>query len=248
MFEICYAGGGAGEGFNLAHSLGGRNINDPRSAEQGGLYDGYGQNTMPSTVYNMFAEGDTRREGTIIVYADEAKKVQDLVAAGELPAGSTFAVSSEQENYEGLGHYKLHPRKESTSAVDAGNNHYNSWRIYRYADVLLMAVELEARMNGSVSTAAQGWFDQIRDRAFGDTNHRISLAGKTKDEILEIIFDERGYEFIDEMQRWFDIMRFDKGTEILASKGWTEKYRYFPICQSEIDRSKGGLTQNKAWL
>ena len=33
-----------------------------------------GQGTMPSTVYNMFEEGDTRREGTCIVYADEAKK------------------------------------------------------------------------------------------------------------------------------------------------------------------------------
>ena len=66
-------------------------------------------------------------------------------------------------------------------------------------------------------------------------------------EILDILFKERGYEFIDEMQRWFDILRFDKGTEILGSKGWTEKYRYFPIDQSEIDRSKGGLTQNPGW-
>lgn len=248
MFEICYAGGNAGEGFNLAHSLGGRDIVDPRSAEQGGLYNGYGQNTMPSTVYNMFAEGDTRREGTIIVYADEMKKVEELAAAGELPAGSTFVVSDKQENYEGLGHYKLHPRKESTSSVNPDNNHFNSWRIFRYADVLLLAVELEVKMNGSVSTQAQGWFDQIRDRAFGDTNHRINLSGKSKEELLDIIFDERGYEFIDEMQRWFDIMRFDKGEELLSSKGWTEKYRYFPICQSEIDKSKGGLTQNDAWL
>ncbi|WP_455607799.1 hypothetical protein [Bacteroides rodentium] len=38
--------------------MGGRNIVDPRSAEQGGLGEGYGQNTMPSTVYNMFKEGD----------------------------------------------------------------------------------------------------------------------------------------------------------------------------------------------
>ena len=173
---------------------------------------------------------------------------KELVAAGALAAGSTFVVSDKQENYEGLGHYKLHPRKESTSSVNPDSNHYNSWRIFRYADVLLLAVELEIRMNGSVSSQAQGWFNQIRDRAFGDKNHRINLSGKSKEELLDIIFDERGYEFIDEMQRWFDIMRFDKGEEILASKGWTEKYRYFPICQSEIDKSKGGLTQNEAWL
>ena len=65
---------------------------------------------------------------------------------------------------------------------------------------------------------------------------------------MDIIFEERGYEFIDEMQRWFDIMRFDKGEEILASKGWTERYRYFPISSNEINASNGALTQNPGWL
>ena len=248
IYEVAYAGNNSGESFGLVQSLGGRNIVDPRSAEEGGLLEGYGQNTMPSTVYKMFAEGDTRREGTVIVYAEEAAKVAKMVADGDLPQGSAFSVSDQQENYEGLGHYKIHPRKETTSAINPSSNHFNAWRIYRYADVLLLAVELEARINGTVSTDAQGWFNQIRDRAFGDDKHRINLAGKSKQEILDILFAERGYEFMDEMQRWFDILRFDKGTEILGKKGWTEKFRYFPIDQSEMDRAKGGLTQNPGWL
>lgn len=248
IFEICYAGGNSGESFNLAHSLGGRDIVDPRSADQGGLYNGYGQNTVPSTMYNMFKPGDTRREGTIIDYSVEAQKVLDLVEKGELPAGSAFYVSDKQEQWEGYGHYKLHPRKETTSEVNPDGNHFNSWRIYRYADVLLLAVELEIRMNGSVSTKGQDWFNQIRDRAFKDNTHRINLSGKGKTELLNIIFEERGYEFMDEMQRWFDIMRFDKGTEILGSKGWTEKHRYFPIDEAEIVKSNGGLVQNPGWM
>ena len=171
-----------------------------------------------------------------------------MVAKGELPAGSVFQVSDQQENYEGLGHYKIHPRKETTSTVNPTDNYYNSWRIYRYADVLLLAVELDVRINGTASADAQGWFDQVRDRAFKDKEHRINLAGKSKQELLDILFEERGYEFMDEMQRWFDILRFDKGTEILGNKGWTEKFRYFPIDQSEMDRAKGGLTQNPGWL
>lgn len=43
IFEVCYAGNNSGEGFGLARSLGGRNIVDPRSAEQGGLGEGYGR-------------------------------------------------------------------------------------------------------------------------------------------------------------------------------------------------------------
>lgn len=89
IFEVCYAGNNSGEGFGLARSLGGRNIVDPRSAEQGGLGEGYGQNTMPSTVYNMFKEGDTRREEQSLSMRTRLK-VAEMVAKGELPAGSAF--------------------------------------------------------------------------------------------------------------------------------------------------------------
>lgn len=247
IYEVAFASNNTGEGNPLGRSLGGRNIVDPRSAEQGGLMEGYGQCTMPSSIYNIFEAGDTRREGTCIVYADEVKKVEELVADKQLAEGSAFHVSEQQENYEGLGHYKWHPRKESYTSGDPLWNYSFSWRLYRYADVLLLATELEARINGSVSSEGQDWFDQIRDRAFGDKNHRINLSGKSKDQILEILFKERQYEFTDEMQRWFDIMRFDKGAEILSSKGWTEKHRFFPIDDSEISNSNGGLTQNPGW-
>ena len=71
---------------------------------------------------------------------------------------------------------------------------------------------------------------------------------KGKEANLDILFNERFYEFAFEMQRWFDILRFDKGTQILGAKGWTEKQRYFPIDQNEIDQSKGALKQDPAWL
>lgn len=247
IYEIAYAGDNTGEGNGLGRSLSGRGINDPRSAEQGGLNEGWGQNTMPMTVYEMFEAGDTRREGTVIDYREEIRKVRELVEKGELAPGDTFAIDVNQENFEWLGHYKYHARKETSSAVNPLYNYAFSFRFYRYADVLLMAVELQARLNGQVNAEGQGWFDQIRDRAFRDTKHRIDLTSRSQADVLNIIFAERGYEFMDEMQRWFDIMRFDKGTEIVGAKGWTEKFRYFPISQKEIDKSQGALTQNPGW-
>lgn len=245
IFEIAY-GDKNGTGNGWSHGLGPRDLQDPRSAEQGGLWNGYGQNTMPSTVYNMFKEGDTRREGTVIVMEDEAKKVEELVANGELPEGSKLTWSDQQENYEGLFHYKYTPRKETNGAVDP-NQHAVPFRFYRYADVLLLATELDARISGAVSAETQEYFNQVRRRAFRDNDHDVSFSGMSKQQILDRIFEERGYELLDEMQRWFDIMRFDKGAEILGSKGWTEKHRFFPIDQSEIDRSNGNLTQNPGW-
>ena len=46
-----------------------------------------------------------------------------------------------------------------------------TFNIIRYADVLLLAVELDVRINGTASADAQGWFDQVRDRAFKDKEH-----------------------------------------------------------------------------
>jgi len=247
IYDIAYAGDNSGEGNGLGRSLSGRGIKDPRSSEQGGLNEGWGQNTMPSTIYNMFTSGDTRREGTVIDYRVEIEKVKELVAKGELTADAQFTIQTSQENFEWLGHYKYHARKENTTPINPLYNYSMPFRFYRYADVLLLATELQARAKGSVDAEGQGWFNQIRDRAFQDENHRIDLTTKSKTEILDIIFKERGYEFIDEMQRWFDIMRFDKGAEIVGNKGWTEKHRYFPIAQKEIDASRGALDQNPGW-
>jgi hypothetical protein len=243
IYEIDMAGENSGMQNKVA-TVGGRNVVDPRSAEQGGLMAGYGQLTMTWPIYDMFAAGDTRRDGTVIVYTDEAA---DALAK----TGQEFSVSSSQEGVNItrglLGNYKYHPRKESyTSGGDQVNSQNMSYRFYRFADVLLLGAELKVRMDDNADAEAQGWFDRVRDRAFGDTNHRISL-NQGKDLNLNILFNERFYEFAFEMQRWFDILRFDKGTQILGSKGWTEKHRYFPIDQNEIDESGGSLTQDPAW-
>jgi hypothetical protein len=244
IYEIGMAGENSGMNNKVA-TVGGREIVDPRDAEQGGLMSGYGQLTMTWKIYDMFTPGDTRREGTVIVYADEAANA--LAKTGL----NTFSVSANQEGIDRvrgqLGNYKYHPRKEAyTTGSDPVNSQNMSYRFYRFADVLLLGAELKVRMSGNADTEAQGWFDKIRDRAFRDTNHRISL-NQGKDANLDIILQERYYEFAFEMQRWFDILRFDKGAQILGPLGWTEKHRYFPIDQGEIDSSKGALTQDPAW-
>lgn len=243
IFEVGAAGNNSGMNNKVA-TVGGRDIVDPRSAEQGGLMSGYGQLTMTWAIYDMFEQGDTRRDGTVIVYEKED-------ADAYAKTGTHFRVSDQQEGVDPakglLGNYKYHPRKEAyTSGNDQVNSQNMSYRFYRFADVLLLGAELNVRINGNVDTEAQGWFDKVRDRAFGNTSHRIEL-NKGKEENLNIIFNERFYEFAFEMQRWFDILRFDKGMQVLGQKGWTEKHRYFPIDQNEIDQSKGALKQDPAW-
>lgn len=225
---------------NLPTWCSGRGIVDPRSAEEGGLGDGWGQATVKRNVYDWYEEGDTRREGTFIDYAVEAQKVRDLGYEVD------FHVDDNQMSFDGFGNYKYHARKGYTSATSY-LNYNNNFRFLRFADVLLLGTELDIRANGTASAEGQGWYSRIRKRAFGDDNHTPDLTKMNKQEALDVIFNERGVEFAYELHRWIDLMRFDKGAEILGEKGWTEKYRYMPISQMDLDEADGNLTQNPGW-
>jgi hypothetical protein len=149
-------------------------------------------------------------------------------------------------SFDGFGNYKYHARKGYTSATSY-LNYNNNFRFLRFADVLLLGTELDIRANGTASAEGQGWYSRIRKRAFGDDNHTPDLTKMNKQEALDVIFNERGLEFAYELHRWIDLMRFDKGAEILGEKGWTEKYRYMPISQMDLDEADGNLTQNPGW-
>lgn len=227
---------------NLPTWMSGRDISDPRTAEEGGLGGGWGQGTVKRNVYDWYEPGDTRREGTFIDYEIEKQKVKDLGYAAD------FYVATNQISFDGLGNYKYHARKGYTSSTATSYlNYNNNFRYLRFADVLLLGAELSIRSKGTADAEAQGWYNRIRRRAFGNDSHTPDLTAMGKQQAIDAIFHERGLEFAYEMHRWIDLMRFDKGMEILGEKGWTEKFRYMPISQMDLDESNGALTQNPGW-
>lgn len=238
-----WGGENTGVAFKIVTWVSGRDISDPRSAEEGGLGGGWGQATVKRNVYDWYESGDVRREGTFIDYEVEKQKVMGL------GYGDVFYVAANQISYDGLGNYKYHARKGYTSATATSYlNYNNNFRYLRFADVLLLGAELSARAHGGTADAeGQAWFDKIRDRAWGYYPNTPPNTLHRKTATLNNIFNERGLEFAYEMQRWVDLMRFDKGAEILGAKGWTEKFRYMPISQMDIEESNGALTQNPGW-
>ncbi|PIR13345.1 MAG: hypothetical protein COV50_06195 [Flavobacteriales bacterium CG11_big_fil_rev_8_21_14_0_20_35_7] len=119
-------------------------------------------------------------------------------------------------------------------------NYLNNYRAIRYADVLLMAAEANNR-GGISDSKAQNYLNQVRRRAFGDTNHDIIATGST---LTQIIWDERNFELSMEGHRFFDLVRTGKADTKINGfiKG---KNEVFPIPQQEIDIS--GLTQNPGY-
>ena len=132
---------------------------------------------------------------------------------------------------------KYLPRKGQTSG-QIELNYENNQRIIRYSDVLLMAAEVNLRATTKNVSKAQGYLDRVRDRAFGDTNHRVTAT-------VQAVWDERRLELAMEGDRFFDLVRTGQAATILGSGYSTATKGLFAIPQREIDIS--GITQNEGY-
>ena len=187
---------------------------------------GFSFNVPVQEAVDAFEPGDKRKDVTIL----------DIVAW----ADSTGAEYTKGNEHTGYFNRKYLPRKRSENAQpDLNLTNPNNYRAIRYADVLLMAAEAYNR--GGISDAkAQEYLNMVRRRAFGDTDHDITLTG---DALFDAIFHERRVELMGEGHYFFDLVRTGKAADQIS--GFTVgKNEVFPIPQEEIDFSNGNWTQN----
>jgi len=103
----------------------------------------------------------------------------------------------------------------------AGNDFY----LYRYAEALLIFAECENKLNGPTA-AAYDAVNQIRRRAYGGELTKANPiadfpANLTKEKFDDLIFQERGYEFIYECKRWWDMIRTGRADALAKAAGKT---------------------------
>lgn len=99
--------------------------------------------------------------------------------------------------------------KFTSKYTDATNQ--SDWTPYiRYAEVLLMQAEAEARNNAGVSTRAIDLLNTVRNRATVDsvTNAYTAVTLSTKNAVINAVLKERRIEFLAEGKRWGDIHRW----------------------------------------
>lgn len=116
-----------------------------------------------------------------------------------------------------LGKYKDPGATEETAA---GNDYY----LYRYADVLLIFAEAENMVNAAPTPAAYDAINNIRRRGYGFDINAPNMAsdlpaGLTKQEFDDMVFRERGYEFMFEGKRWFDLKRTGRTEAFITAAG-----------------------------
>ena len=121
--------------------------------------------------------------------------------------------------------------------------------VLRYADILLIAAEAEARQSGATITA-YGYINQVRTRA----GLPDLTGGLGQEAFVDSVLQERSWELFAEADRWYDLTRTEKFmtviplavSDLFPVRTPELKHRYFPIPQDEINANPK-IVQNPAW-
>ena len=176
--------------------------------------DGWGFLPCRLETYNMYAEGDVRRDAT--VWDVRGYEYQERY----------------QDTHLWLAKYRPFSDNNKDCPTSKNLNYNNNKRIYRYAETLLNAAELLLQTGGNGSEAT-GYVNEVRNRA-----GLASLANVSIDDIIE----ERHLEFCGEGKRYFDLVRSGKAATVLVpdsygyrTNSWTPSKKHIPLAQSELD-------------
>lgn len=109
--------------------------------------------------------------------------------------------------------------------------------IMRYAEVLLMQAEAEARNDAGVSGRALSLLNAVRNRAVTTPADQFTLAGfADKNALINAILFERRIEFVGEGKRWGDIHRLALDPN------------FAPVAGGGIPSKVGTGATNAAWF
>ena len=227
IWEINYMSEGAARSWNNPIYSGGSVYpmlsGVPGAPEASGYKGGWGFGPVAQSAWDMYEEGDIRRDGGILNFYYEFP---------DLTLGET------RWQYTGLFLKKYVARMNGNHGqiADADMNYGNNLRYYRYAETLLNAAELGVLTGKDRSN----YLAEVRARA------NCSDTGTDQLSILE----ERHKEFVGEGKRYWDLIRTGQAATVLKAANhewrqndWTENKKYWPLPQSECDKDPN-LVQN----
>jgi len=209
----------------------------PRISADPNYTSGWSFAPVTQSLADAFETGDPRRDATILF---EEPELTGSVTEGYQHTGYySQKYTTVKEYAPALGQYEL--------------NWGNNYRCIRFADVLLMAAELDLMAGG---TNAQTYYNRVRDR--------VDMPGKTVS--LDNIYQERRVELALEGVRYWDLLR--RGLQVSGQAITVQNIRgphytgdqadynitfntatkgFFPIPQSEVDLCAGVLKKNAGY-
>ncbi|SMC82387.1 RagB/SusD family nutrient uptake outer membrane protein [Pedobacter nyackensis] len=191
---------------------------------------GWGFNVPSANLAAAYETGDPRRDATIIFRGETTPSGDLIPATGDNPMYN-------QKSYVPFSLFVPNFNEGAQQNV----------RMLRYSDVLLMNAEAANELNNP--TKAISSLEEVRNRARqGNATILPKVTTTDQAELRKAIYRERRVEFAMEFDRYFDVIRQGRGTEVFGSKEWKAgRNEVWPIPQTEIDLSGGVLVQNPGY-
>ncbi|WP_312090809.1 RagB/SusD family nutrient uptake outer membrane protein [Chryseobacterium sp.] len=201
------------------------NFYESQGVRGSGAWDlGWGFNVPSTELVSIYENGDVRKKTTILTSGGP-----DIYNNAILPNGPNNPNPVlVQQYWNGKAYTALSER----IFYGVNKNHWEDIKLIRYADVILIAAE--AALQSGNAAKATTYLNMTRSRA-GLSNVTATLSA---------IKQERRVEFAMEFERFYDLVRWGDAVTVLASKGYQDKNKYFPIPQDAIDKAQGVLVQN----
>lgn len=200
---------------------------------------GWGFNRPSVNLRNGFEANDPRKDATII---DLGETIDGILILGD---GSTPDVIYDENN--NVIEIECYNQKVWIPGTSTNTQFGHNRRLIRYADVLLMAAEALNENNKPAQALVH--LNRVRERAREGNNSILpDITVTEKNQLRDIILNERRFELALEGHRFWDVVRMGKGAQIFGPLGFIQgKHELLPIPQNEIDISQGTLTQNLNW-
>jgi hypothetical protein len=143
----------------------------------------------------------------------------------------------------GLGATTMVSSKFIDPVAITQNDSGNDSPQYRYAEVLLIYAEAATRAADAPTTEAVEALNKVHRRSHGLNPTAPSvvdfgIGDYDEESFVDLVLQERAYEFIWEGKRWFDLKRTGKAADILlANRGITiaPSHYLWPIPVNELN-------------
>jgi len=189
-------------------------IMGPMTGVRGADQQGWSVLVPSMDVYNTWDDRDYRKE---VSFEDS------------ILVGGVLVPYTEYDNTQ-RPHIAKYARFPGNANGDTRNSDHN-YSAMRYAEVLLIAAEALAEINGP-NAEAEGYVNQIRERArnWGGimTSYPENVSsGLSKDAFIDVVLNERRLELAFEYKRWYDIKRRRLGEEVFTGPTTLEPHPNF---------------------